>query len=51
MKIKMSKLQDDPCYGKKYNQIEQCKACWVINPCERVFNNMIRKAREEQEEV
>lgn len=39
MKIKMIKFADDPCFGKKYEQIEQCKNCWIKKACFVSFRN------------
>lgn len=40
MELKMLKLKDDTCYGKKYGQIEQCSRCWIKTPCLAVFKNL-----------
>ena len=39
MKIKMIKHTDDPCFGEKYEQIEQCDYCWIKKACFATFRN------------
>ncbi|MFH0978669.1 MAG: hypothetical protein V1837_05185 [Candidatus Woesearchaeota archaeon] len=39
MDVKMFKLKEDPCYGKKYELIEQCKRCWIKNACSTAYKN------------
>lgn len=46
MQIKMLKLLDDPCYGLKYKQIEQCEACWIEDACHMRYKNF--KAKEQK---
>ncbi|RMF05492.1 hypothetical protein D6764_04585 [Candidatus Woesearchaeota archaeon] len=37
--IKYAKLENDPCFGEKYEQIEQCNYCWVKESCYMRFKN------------
>jgi hypothetical protein len=39
MDIKMIKLADDPCFGKKHELLPQCVHCWVKNSCLVAFRN------------
>ena len=39
MNVKICKLIDDPCYGKSYNQIEQCDFCWIKKACSVKWKN------------
>lgn len=48
IKTKMFKYSEDECYGAKFNTIEQCEACWLIDPCEKIVNNTKKKEREEK---
>ncbi len=36
---KMAKFENDKCFGKKYDQIEQCKECWIKKACHVEFIN------------
>jgi len=35
----MFKLVEDPCYAKKYEQIEQCQRCWIKGSCQVAYKN------------
>ena len=35
----MIKYVNDPCFGEKYEQIEQCTACWIKKACFVTFRN------------
>ncbi len=37
--VKMIKLVEDPCFGKKHEQIPQCQHCWIKNSCLVSFRN------------
>jgi len=39
MTPKFLKLQDDPCFGKKHEQIDQCRQCFVKQSCLVTFRN------------
>ncbi len=37
--VKMFKLAEDPCFGKKFETHEQCPACWIKQSCFVTFRN------------
>lgn len=39
MGVKMLKLVNDPCFGKKYDLIDQCGSCWIKQSCLVCFRN------------
>jgi len=39
MPVKFLKLVEDPCFGKKYEQIQQCPDCWIKKSCLIRFRN------------
>jgi hypothetical protein len=39
MAVKMLKLVNDPCFGKKHELIEQCTQCWIKQSCLVSFRN------------
>jgi hypothetical protein len=39
MTPKFFKLQNDPCFGKNYDQIEQCQRCFLKQSCLVTFRN------------
>jgi len=39
MPVKMLKYVNDPCFGEKYLQHDQCEECWVKNSCFIRFRN------------
>jgi hypothetical protein len=36
---KMLKMADDPCFGKKHDQLPQCGNCWIKNSCHVAYRN------------
>ncbi|MEM4282470.1 MAG: hypothetical protein QXU88_00650 [Candidatus Woesearchaeota archaeon] len=39
MAVKFLKYSDDACFGKKHEQLEECKNCWIKNSCYMKFRN------------
>lgn len=39
MAVKLVKLVNDPCFGKKHELIDQCQACWIKQACLITFRN------------
>ncbi|MEM4263281.1 MAG: hypothetical protein QW666_00085 [Candidatus Woesearchaeota archaeon] len=39
LSVKMLKLVNDPCFGKKYEQHCQCEQCWIKPSCLVCFRN------------
>lgn len=39
MDVKMMKLAEDPCFGKKHETLPDCAHCWIKNSCLVSFRN------------
>lgn len=39
MSVKMIKLANDPCFGKKHDLIADCPTCWIKESCLISFRN------------
>ena len=39
MDIKTVKYKDDECYGQSFEQIDQCKKCWIKDACYVAWKN------------
>ncbi|MDP7646759.1 MAG: hypothetical protein QGH82_01615 [Candidatus Woesearchaeota archaeon] len=37
--IKMLKLEEDPCFGRDHEGIDQCEQCWLKKSCFASFRN------------
>lgn len=37
--VKMIKLVNDPCFGKKHEQMPLCQSCWIKNSCLISYRN------------
>jgi len=37
--VKMFKLEEDPCFGRQHDEVEQCDCCWLKKSCFASYRN------------